>query len=64
MIAFVMDQIRRANINIEEVHNAVFEGAAAACCRIQLGSEVGDELLQSMRTGNSDIIDIELLNLS
>jgi D-3-phosphoglycerate dehydrogenase len=30
VLAFVMDQIRRAGINIEEVQNVVFEGAAAA----------------------------------
>ncbi len=35
VLAFVMDQIRRAGLNIEEVQNVVFEGALAASCRIQ-----------------------------
>ena len=61
VLAFVMDQIRRAGINIEEVQNVVFEGAAAASCRIQLDGEPGAELLASIRGGNADIIGLEVL---
>jgi D-3-phosphoglycerate dehydrogenase len=61
VLAFVMDQIRRAGINIEEVHNVIFEGANAAHCRIQLKSEPGADLLRALREGNSDIIDLELV---
>lgn len=63
VLAFVMDQIRRANINIEEVQNTVFEGAAAACCRIQLNAEPDEALLQTLRTGNPDIIEIDMLRI-
>jgi D-3-phosphoglycerate dehydrogenase len=63
VLAFVMDQIRRANINIEEVQNIIFEGAAAASCRIQLKSEPGAELLAAIKTGNSDIISLESLKI-
>ena len=63
VLAFVMDQIRRADINIEEVQNVIFEGAAAASCRIQLDSEPGDELLASIKDGNKDIIRLELLKI-
>ena len=63
VLAFVMDQIRRANINIEEVQNIVFEGAAAASCRLQLNTEPPTELLESLRTGNSDIIGLEILKI-
>ena len=63
VLAFVMDQIRRANINIEEVQNIVFEGAAAASCRLQLNTEPPVELLESLRTGNSDIIGLEILKI-
>ena len=61
VLAFVMDQIRRAGINIEEVQNVIFEGAAAASCRIQLDAEPGAALLGSIRAGNPDIMGIELL---
>jgi D-3-phosphoglycerate dehydrogenase len=63
VLAFVMDQIRRAGINIEEVQNVIFEGAAAASCRIQLDAEPGGELLDSIKAGNPDIMGLELLRL-
>jgi len=63
VLAFVMDQIRRAGINIEEVQNLIFEGAAAASCRIQLDIEPTAELLKNIREGNSDVIGLELLKL-
>lgn len=63
VLAFVMDQIRRAGINIEEVQNVIFDGAAAASCRIQLDSEPGVELLAAIKRGNADIIGIEVLKI-
>jgi D-3-phosphoglycerate dehydrogenase / 2-oxoglutarate reductase len=63
VLAFVMDQIRRANINIEEVQNIVFDGAAAASCRLQLNSEPSAALLETLRTGNPDIIGLEVLKI-
>ncbi len=63
VLAFVMDQVRRAGINIEEVQNVIFEGAAAASCRIQLGAEPGPELLDAIRTGSADILGVELLRI-
>ncbi len=63
VLAFVMDQIRRAGINIEEVLNVIFEGAAAASCRIQLSQEPAAELLVSIRKGHPDIIGLDVLKL-
>lgn len=63
VLAFVMDQIRRAGINIEEVENVIFEGAAAASCRIQLDADPGSGLLASIKAGNPDIMGLELLRL-
>jgi D-3-phosphoglycerate dehydrogenase / 2-oxoglutarate reductase len=64
VLAFVMDQIRRAGINIEEVQNLVFDGAEAASCRIQLDAEPGAGLLAALKAGNPDILGLELLTLS
>ena len=63
VLAYVMDQIRRANINIEEVENIIFDGAAAACCRIQLNTEPKPDLLTAIKTGNPDIIGVESLRI-
>jgi D-3-phosphoglycerate dehydrogenase len=63
VLAFVMDQIRRAGINIEEVQNVIFEGAAAASCRIQLDAEPGANLLAGIKAGNGDIMGLEVLRI-
>ena len=63
VLAFVMDQIRRAGINIEEVQNVIFDGAAAASCRIHLDVEPGTDLLSSIKGGNADIDGLELLKI-
>ncbi len=63
VLAFVMDQIRRAGINIEEVQNLIFEGASAASCRIQLDVQPSGELLKNIQEGNQDIIGLELLQI-
>jgi D-3-phosphoglycerate dehydrogenase len=63
VLAFVMAEIRRAGINIEEVQNLIFEGAAAASCRIQLDSDPDEELLASIKAGNGDILGLELLRI-
>jgi D-3-phosphoglycerate dehydrogenase len=63
VLAHVMDQIRRANTNIEEVQNIIFDGAHAACCRIHLDTEPGDKLLAAIKSGNPDIISVESLRI-
>jgi D-3-phosphoglycerate dehydrogenase len=63
VLAFVMDQVRRAGINIEEVQNVIFDGAAAASCRIQLNGDPGPGLLESIRSGHRDILGVEILRL-
>ncbi len=63
VLAYVMDQIRRANINIEEVQNVIFDGVAAASCRIQLNTEPDTALLNTIKQGNPDIIGVELLRI-
>ena len=63
VLAYVMDQIRRANMNIEEVQNIIFDGATAASCRIQLDAQPDDKLLAKIKDGNSDIIGLEVLRI-
>ncbi len=63
VLAFVLDVIRRANINVEEVRNIVFDGAAAASCRIQLNAEPGPEVLRTLSEGSRDIIGLEAIQL-
>jgi D-3-phosphoglycerate dehydrogenase len=64
VLAFVMGEIRRAGLNIEEVQNVIFEGALAASCRIQLTGDVSPSLVEALRAGNSDIIGVDLLQIT
>ena len=64
VLAFVMDKIRRAGINVEEVQNVILEGGVAASCRIQLDGEPGSALLAAIKVGNPDIIGLELLRIA
>ena len=63
VLAFVLDAIRRADINVEEVRNIVFDGASAASCRVQLSAEPAADLLNHLRMGNPDIIGLETTQL-
>jgi D-3-phosphoglycerate dehydrogenase / 2-oxoglutarate reductase len=63
VLAFVMDHIRRAELNIEEVQNVVFDGALAASCRIQLSGQPPSSLLSTLQEGNTDIIGLDLLQI-
>jgi D-3-phosphoglycerate dehydrogenase / 2-oxoglutarate reductase len=62
VLAFVMDHIRRAGLNIEEVQNVVFEGALAASCRLQLTGQPAPSLLSTIQE-NPDIIGLDLLQI-
>ena len=61
VLATVLDVIRRANINVEEVQNIVFDGAAAASCRIQLNAEPGPDVLAAITQGNPNIIGLDAI---
>ncbi len=45
VIAGVLDALREEGINVEEMDNTVFDGAAAACCTLQLDQPPSTELL-------------------
>jgi D-3-phosphoglycerate dehydrogenase / 2-oxoglutarate reductase len=64
VLAFVLEQIRARGINVEEVQNIIFEGAAAASCRIQLMEEPAADVLAGIRSGNPDIISVEVIRLA
>lgn len=63
VLAHVFNEIRAANINVQEMENIVFAGAEAAIARIGLDFALNDETLLRIRTGNSDIIEVTLLAL-
>jgi D-3-phosphoglycerate dehydrogenase / 2-oxoglutarate reductase len=63
VLANVLDAIRRAGINAQEIENTVFEGHAAACCKIQLDSGPPEEVMASIRGRTDEVIFADLVEL-
>ena len=63
VLAGVLDAIKAEQINVQEMENIVFEGAAAAVARINLDNALTNEALNKLKTSNTDIIELDLLDL-
>jgi D-3-phosphoglycerate dehydrogenase / 2-oxoglutarate reductase len=63
VLAGVLDAIKSEQINVQEMENIVFEGAAAAVARINLDNAPSDAILNQIRSGSSDIIELNLIQL-
>jgi D-3-phosphoglycerate dehydrogenase len=59
VLARVLDAIRAAGINVQEMENVVFAGAQAAVARINLEAAPSEETLTKLRAGE-DIIELDL----
>ena len=63
VLAGVLDAIKSEQINVQEMENIVFEGAAAAVARINLDNAPSDAMLDRIRSGSTDIIELNLIQL-
>lgn len=63
VLANVLDAVREAGINAQEIENTVFDGASAACCKIQLDSRPTDEVLARIRSRTEEVIFADLFEL-
>ncbi len=63
VLANVLDVIRHAGINAQEIENTVFEGASSACCKIQLDSELPAAALEQIRNRGEEVIFADLVEL-
>jgi D-3-phosphoglycerate dehydrogenase len=64
VLATVLEAIKSEHINVQEMENIVFEGAAAAVARINLDNAPSKELLDGLQAANANIIELDLLELS
>jgi D-3-phosphoglycerate dehydrogenase / 2-oxoglutarate reductase len=60
VLAHVFGVLAGAEINVEEVENIIYHGAQATLARIHLDGEPNHGALDRIRTGNPDIISVEL----
>jgi D-3-phosphoglycerate dehydrogenase len=63
VLAGVLDAIKAEQINVQEMENIVFEGAAAAVARINLDNAPSQETLKQLEASSPDIIELDLLKL-
>jgi D-3-phosphoglycerate dehydrogenase len=63
VLAHVFDHLRRANLNVQETENIVFEGAKAAVARINLDGEPPSAVCETIKRGNPDVFDLQLVRL-
>jgi D-3-phosphoglycerate dehydrogenase len=63
VLAHVFDRLRRANLNVQETENIVFEGARAAVARINLDGEPSADTCDEIKTGNQDVLDLQVVTL-
>ena len=63
VLANVLDAVRQAGINAQEIENTIFEGAQSACCKIQLDSKPPEEMLERIRSRTEEIIFVDLVEL-
>jgi D-3-phosphoglycerate dehydrogenase len=63
VLAYVLNEIKAANINVQQMENVVFAGAEAAVARIELDGALEPATVDSVLAGNNDIIEINLIAL-
>jgi D-3-phosphoglycerate dehydrogenase len=59
VLAGVLDELRAEGVNVEEMANAIFDGAAAACCTLQLDQPPSTALIERLR-GDANVLDVLL----
>ena len=64
VLAGVLDAVSAERINVQEMENVVFEGAEAAVARIHLEQTPPPELLDRVRSANTDIIELDVISLN
>jgi D-3-phosphoglycerate dehydrogenase / 2-oxoglutarate reductase len=62
VLAHVLGALRSRTINVEDMRNEIFEGAAAACARIGLQEAPGDDVMAEIRA-QPEVLTATLLGL-
>lgn len=61
VIANVMNELKEANINAQELENVIFEGKNTACCTIQLDAKPSEQIFNRIRTRQDQVISATLI---
>ncbi len=61
VLANVMNELKRADINAQEMENVIFEGKVTACCTIQLDANPDGLILEKIRARKDEVISAVLI---
>jgi D-3-phosphoglycerate dehydrogenase len=61
VLAHVFELLKSAGKNVQETENIVFDGAEAAVARINIDGPLAEGVLEAMRAGNADVIEVTML---
>jgi D-3-phosphoglycerate dehydrogenase len=64
VLAYVLNEIKAANINVQRMENIDFAGAEAAVARIELDGALGTDTMNRIRDGNNNIVEATLIALT
>ncbi len=62
VLANVLDTLREAGINVEEVRNTIFEQAQAASCTIDLDERPPDALVEKIRSRTDEVLFVDVFD--
>ena len=63
VLANVFNDLKSAEINIQEVENLIFEGTQTACCTMKLDAQPPERTLQSISARTHEVIQAQLVAL-
>ncbi len=63
VLAQVFNEIKAANINVQEMENIVFAGAQAAIARIGLDAPLDQATMNLIQAGSDDVLEVSQLSL-
>ncbi|MEK6676845.1 MAG: 3-phosphoglycerate dehydrogenase family protein [Planctomycetota bacterium] len=58
VLAYVLNEISHAGINVEEMQNVICQGDASACAQILLEQPLPSHVIPKIRSGNSNILGV------
>ena len=61
VLAHVLDALRGAEINVQEMENVVFDGAEAACARLRVDRLPPADLQEAIRLGNPHVLGLSVV---
>jgi D-3-phosphoglycerate dehydrogenase len=62
VLAAVLDEVRKADWNVQEMENLIFSGATAACARIRFDGEPNDAVVDRVQA-HEDVLAVSLIAL-